>query len=198
WIKMIAVGNNIGAHNLSDGGDIDFFIVAEDGRIWISRFFCVLAVKILGLRPKGMETKDKICLSFFVSESGSDLEYLMIDEDIYLVYWLAGLTPIFMQNDFYFLGRNGWIRKYLPNLGIGKTVLKRRIGGGTCMVLKSFGKSEPLLKKVQMKILPEMIKENMNSGSDIMVNDQILKFHLNDRRRWFRDEWKKKIYELYE
>lgn len=202
WIKMMAVGNNIGAHNLSDGGDIDFFIVTEDGRIWISRFFCVLVVKFLGLRPEGMETKDKICLSFFVSESGSDLKDLMIDEDIYFVYWMAGLTPIFAKDGFDFFGRNGWVRKRLPNIGTEKIILKRRIEGSGCMILKYLGGLEFLFKRLQEKILPEELKKIADNpladGSNVVINDKILKLHSNDRREFFRDEWKRKIYGLSE
>ena len=197
WIKMIAVGNNIGAHNLSNDGDIDFFIVTDDDRIWISRFFSVLIVKILGLRPRGADMKDKICLSFFVSENSSDLEKLMIDEDIYFVYWLAGLTPIFKKDDFDFSDKNKWIGKYLPNLEPEKIVLKRKIEGNGRIIFKYFGGLEFLMKKAQLKVLPEKIKESMDSDPNIIVNDRILKFHLNDRRRWFRDEWKKKIYGLH-
>lgn len=196
WVKMVAVGNNIGAHNLSNDGDIDFFIVTEKNRIWTVRFFSVLIVKILGLRPKRLVMKDKICLSFFVSEDNSDLQGLMIDEDIYFLYWFAGLTPIYVKNGFDFFGKNKWINGYLPNLKKEKMILKRMVRGGNCVSLGFLGRLEPLLKRLQSMILPKEIKEKMNIGSDVMVNDRILKFHLNDRRSDFRDKWKRKIYEL--
>ena len=105
WIKMIAIGNLLGAHNLKEDSDIDFFIVTEDKQIWLTRFFCASIAKLLGLRPRPEKSRDKICLSFYVSDKAMDLKNLMFNysgvdnKDIYFIYWLAGLTPIFEIGD---------------------------------------------------------------------------------------------------
>lgn len=199
WIQMIAVGNLIGEHNLRDKSDIDFFIITQKNRIWITRFFSVLIVKFLGIRPKINDTKDKICLSFFVSEEGLDLEKLRMNKDIYFTYWLAGLTPVFDTDCYYdkLIKTNNWLKHEVPNWFKVKPA-ERRCAGKPLSEFYSdfidifFGGLEKILKKYQLKILPGDIIEIMNKDSRVVVNDKILKFHVNDRRNEFQARYFKK------
>ena len=155
WLKMVAMGNLMGAHNLREESDIDLFIVTQAKRIWLTRFFCVLVAKVLGLRPSQGRSRDKICLSFFVSVEQMDLSGLMLNNsphpllsggqiksplppllkgankaDIYFIHWLANLTPIYDPPRVYekFILANSWLRDYLPNWQ-SRLVSPRRNGG---------------------------------------------------------------------
>ncbi|MDO8668158.1 MAG: hypothetical protein Q7K35_03595 [bacterium] len=160
WLKMAAIGNLMGAHNLKEAGDIDLFIITEARRIWLTRFFCVILAGIFGLRPKPGKSKDKICLSFFVSEEALDLRPLMLkkknnppsplseggqinpprppllkgadNDDIYFIHWLAGLTPIYEKDGIYekFLLANRWLNDCLPNFEKRITSKRRDAGFG--------------------------------------------------------------------
>ena len=215
WIKMIAIGNLLGAHNLKDDSDIDFFIIAEDKKIWLTRFFCAGAAKILGLRPRENNSRDKICLSFYVSETAVDLEGLMLtplnppfargaeSEDIYFTYWLAGLTPVYDAGGIYekLIKANQWLCASLPNWQPIKPARQRQI--------KSFlwefyhdlanlfiGGLELQFKAVQLKLLPLQLKNLMNQDSRVVVNDQIIKLHANDRRKEYRKRHAEKMSNL--
>lgn len=224
WIKMIAVGNLLGAHNLRDNSDIDFFIIAEDKRIWLTRFFCVSMVKLLGLRPKADNSRDKICLSFYVSDKAMDLKGLMLkkyqkeknengfrlvgrndgeEDDIYFIYWLAGLTPIFDSNGVYekFISANSWLKSYLPNWRPVNPAKRRRIkpllGEFYHDVIELLaGGLEPQFRRAQIKILPPQLKNLMNQDSRVVINDQIIKLHANDRREEYRERYLDKINKL--
>lgn len=220
WIKMIAIGNIIGAHNLKDNGDIDFFIITEPGRIWITRFFCVVAADLLGWRPKGNITRDKICLSFFASEGAMDLRELMLDgeppkssrlgaadsggagnaDDIYFIYWLAGLALIYNKDGVYkkFIKANHWLKEYLPNWQPPQSANQRNSGKNfSCfyhnLIDLLFRGLEKNAKKLQLKKMPSGLKKIMNKDTQVVVNDQVLKLHVKDRREEYFRKWEEKL-----
>lgn len=200
WIKMIAVGNIIGPHNLKDDSDIDLFIVTESKKLWTVRFFTVVFTKLLGLRPNSNNTRDKICLSFFVSEDALNLKELMLDSsDYYFIYWLAGLATIYNNGLFDdFLKHNSWIYNYLPNWQ-PTMLVDRRQRNKPCIianfVFDLFGFLENALKYIQIKIMPKKLKEEGNKDSKIIFNDRILKFHSNDRRQEYKERFINKMKE---
>ncbi|MDP3043629.1 MAG: hypothetical protein Q8N21_04470 [bacterium] len=231
WIKMIAVGNIIGTDNLKDESDIDLFIITEPERIWLARFFCAGLAQLLGLRPKKNNTRDKICLSFFVSEEAMNLEKLMLDggkpspspralergRDVYFIYWLAGLKPVYNKAGIYekFMEANGWIKEYLPNWqgpfchSRGLQHSRKRVGNPGVnrknlfvpltpgfpvkLGMTVIKQLEQKAKKLQLELLPADLKKIMNKDTRVVINDKILKLHSNDRREEYRRKWVSKI-----
>ncbi len=205
WIKMIAVGNMIGADNLKDESDIDLFIIAEPERIWLVRFFCAGMAKLLGQRPRKDKTRDKICLSFFISEEAMNLESLMLGggNDIYFIYWLAGLKFVYNRAGTYekFAEANGWIKEHLPNWRVENDI-KNNLPQRTCCALFNpcrnvlnllFNRLERKVKKLQLELLPADLKNLMNKDTRVVINDKILKLHSNDRREEYRSKWEERL-----
>ncbi len=204
WIELIAIGNLIGQHNLRDQSDIDLFIVTQKKRIWISRFFCVAITKVFGWRPTEENSRDKICLSFFISKDSLDLFDLQLDGgDIYFKYWLAGLMPIYDSGDCYkkLIKANQWLKRELPNLtsrAISSRIkVKPVLSEYAKEIIDLFiGGLEPQFKSWQMKIMPPVLKKMANKNTNVVIIDTILKFHENDRRRYYQNKFKEKIKEL--
>jgi len=199
WIKMIAIGNIIGKNNLRDESDIDFFVVTKKNRIWLTRFFCNSFTKLLGLRPKEGDMRDKICLSFFISDESVDLEKLMLrgEKDIYFIYWMADLKLIYNKKNTWdnFFKANSWIFNYLPNLRLEKTALKEYSFAWYRFNFKkaikiTFDRLEVLAGKFQLRILPRIIRDNMNKNTKVVVSRSVLKMHINDRREEYMDKFK--------
>ncbi|MBL7058324.1 hypothetical protein ISS03_03230 [Patescibacteria group bacterium] len=197
YIKLVAIGNLIGAHNLKNEGDIDLFIVTEVGAIWTTRFITATLMKLLGLRPKKNNQKDKICLSFFVTENALNLTQFAINKnDIYLNYWLSSLYPIYDKNDTYnkLINQNKWIFSRLPNwikIEANPKYSIKKINNDTSIKNKFFNSIENILHNIQLKILPTEITNNFinNSNVGVVVNSEVLKFHTKDKRLEY--------YELY-
>ena len=199
WIKMIAVGNVIGGNNTKADSDIDLFIVTQANRIWLARLGCVLITEILRLRPKGKNVKDKICLSFFISEANLDLQSVVLDNDYYFRYWLAELTPIFIKEDVYkkFITANQWFLEKMPNWILYKSYKRSvadivpRFYNATIDFL--CGWSENIAKKLQEARLPAELRTLMNKDSRVVVSDKMLKFHKNDRREEYNKLFKGRV-----
>jgi hypothetical protein len=212
WIEMIGIGNIYGSNNLKDNSDIDFIIFTEEKRVWISRFFCVVLAKIFRLRPQPGKTRDKICLSFFADKKSFNFEKLMLKADsvsnlpdLNFVYWVAGITPIYDKNNIYelFINQNSWLENYLPNWCGHQINYQRNAGRGYSQFYRDVidmlvGGLEKKIKRFSLKIMPLKIKDMMNKDTRVVVNDQVLKFHTNDRREETRSKYLEKIknYEL--
>jgi len=203
WIKLIAVGNLIGGHNLRRESDIDLLIVTTKGRIWISRLLVTTITKFLGWRPQLNNSQDKICLSFWASEDALDFSKLKLENDLYFRYWLAGLYPVYDSAGIYekLVSSNAWLNKELPNWSPKQTVRGRQVGSikgllAEMMLNIFFGWSEGLAKKIQLMIMSPELKRLMNQDTRVVVNDQILKFHANDRREEYWQKFNEKIKSL--
>ncbi|MEK7203438.1 MAG: hypothetical protein AAB653_03925 [Patescibacteria group bacterium] len=201
WIKMIGVANLLGARNLKDNSDIDLFIITENKRIWLTRFFCIGIIKLLGLRPQADNRRDKICLSFFTSASTLNLEKFRLDQnDLYFIYWLAGIEPIYDKEGIYekFIQANIWLKNYLTNwqkqICLNKQIVRSKMFQFYYNAIDLFiGFLEQRFKTLQLKLLPQKVKSMMNRDSRVVVNDQIIKLHINDRREEYNKNYELRI-----
>ncbi len=190
-VRMIAICSNLGYLNAEQEADIDFFIVTKRGRIWSARFWSVALMKFLGQRPNSKTAKDKICLSYFVSEDNLDLKSTAIGEpDRHLVYLLSQYLPIYSEDNLWsrLVVANSWIKNYLPNFNYGPEAERFLIRPKFMWLKKIIGKTqfdweEARYKKIQLKIMPPVLKEMMKcSDKKVIINDQMLKLHSNDKR----------------
>jgi hypothetical protein len=182
-IKMIAVCNSLSYNKALPNSDIDLFIITAKGRIWTSRFFSLLMLTLLRLRPPG---KDKICLSFFIAENNLDLEpYKICVQDNYLAFWIKQLKPLYIEDNLYkkFVQENNGVY-YIPNYKrrIKKAIIKPLIN----VLVTSL--DEKIYKYIQLRIMPPAIKKMACAwDTRVIISDKILKFHVNDRRLYLQD-----------
>jgi hypothetical protein len=199
----VAVSNIIGDHNLRDSGDIDLLIISAPSRIWSCRFICTFMAKILGLRPNKKTKQDKICLSFYISSDNLNLEsYLYNDRDFYFVYCLNDLDIIYNYKNIWekFYQANTFLFKYLPNrsdLSVfpDKQVVKTKFK--LFSINKKIGdKLEKFLKQLQLKIMPVALKEQVGQSTGVILEDNIIKLFLEDKRLDFINRFDKRIKEI--
>jgi hypothetical protein len=199
FVKMIAVCNDLAYFNAPSESDLDFFIITQKKRIWLTRFFSVLIIKLLGLRPSEKGKKDKVCLSIYINEDNLNLEkYRISSNDIHFTYWLESIIPLYDADNYYQRLRqaNSWIKKFLPHVFPYKANLRQEVAESKLIkIIKKFESlffcnlDEKFYRWLQTKKFSPKIKELLNKDTRVVANDQILKFHTNDNR----EEIKKKF-----
>jgi len=102
FVQSIMLANSIGAFNLRDNSDIDFFIISCPRRIWLTRLYCAGLAALLNSRPSLKNKRDKICLSFYISSNALSLDSFKLKPfDPYFFYWLRSLFLLYNKNKTY-------------------------------------------------------------------------------------------------
>lgn len=201
FVKGIAVCNSLGYGNADRESDIDFFILAEPKRLWITRALAVLMTEIVASRPAPGKSKDSICLSFFAADGKNFLSLRLPGGDPYFDWWMTGLVPLYEREDAFrrWWEGNHWVQSERPYASVGKTAFGLRVHSARkifSLVLRGiFGWDfvERLARFFEWRHLPQTLKERTNRTTEIVLQDDVLKFHTSDRRAEYRRRWKERL-----
>ncbi|OGH92800.1 MAG: hypothetical protein A2534_02200 [Candidatus Magasanikbacteria bacterium RIFOXYD2_FULL_39_9] len=209
FLKAVFVCNTVASEQASIDSDIDFFIVTAKNRIWITRLFVTFLLGLFRLRRVKNRVKDKICLSFYVTEEALDLsKFRVIDDDVHFAFWINQMLPAYDPDNFYakFLEANSWTKKYLPNINSSSasSYIFRITNSKLGKIWKSAwekmweGSYGSLINEEAKKIQISKMKFSGNKidrGDDkgVVISDSVLKFHEKDTRIEYRELWKNKI-----
>ena len=201
FVKMIAVCNNAGYNNAAAPSDIDFFIVAAKGRLWQARLAAIIITTILGVRRRGDQVTNRICLSFYLADHHLNLSDVgLLPNDPYLTYWLATLSPIYGQETYStLLAANGWLKNFLPNFYPNFLTNRRYLPPAQYMAFpRSLSDAlESLAKAAQIKKIKQYFGSEINSSDhSVVISDQMLKLHKVDRREMYQKIWQQKLVSL--
>lgn len=115
WIKTIAVTGATASHNAVKDDDVDVFIITEKNRLWVSRLFVFLILKVVGKYAQGGEHNRKLCCNLFADESG--MKWHKNKQNIYVAREMLSMLPLHDKDLTYFkfLKINSWALKYFYN-----------------------------------------------------------------------------------
>ena len=98
FIKNVYISNSVSFKSVHKNSDIDLFIVTENNRLFLSKFFVWLLFKILKIWWN--HEKWKFCTWFWVTEQAVDLYPISIYPiDLYLAYRIAHLQPVYTKDN---------------------------------------------------------------------------------------------------
>lgn len=220
FVRAVAVVNTLALDYARKEADIDLLIVAKHGRLWTVRFFVILFLKLLGVRPRPGDEEDAICVSYFLADISLDISRVNYENDIHNYYWAATVYPVFTcreagaeywassvgRRDWgsVWLGENAWLRDHLPHVepvcthddrAVVDTRFSMIVRWCVELPLRVIGAcGERLLRRLQLRMMPYRLRAmEQEDTTDVVMNEHMLKFHANDRRKWWREEWSKRM-----
>lgn len=210
FVKLVCVCNHSGNNNTRRDSDIDLFIVTTPNRLYLTRFLVTIALSVLRLRRHGKKVTDRLCLSFYASEDDLEFDKLKIgQQDSYLVYWIANLFPIYDRGGYdKFLEKNKWIKKSLPNHlpkdgSFWRRVSDSRWSKASVSFFEIFLSGflgnylEVIMRKAQLLKMSSNKKSlAVENDTRVVISNTMLKFHENDRRKMYQNDFEKKIAEI--
>lgn len=198
-IRLIAICNTLAYANSRDDSDIDFFILTRPGTIWSTRLLTTAFTAALGIRPRGHEGRDTICLSFFATDRGMDFRAIQRHpQDVYLHYWINQLIPLYDRDGAYaeLFAANAWVRTHLPHHAPYRSGTRRDIDALSARQTRRSAHAgspiEGFSRALQQRILPDHLRALANRDTRVIMNDDLLKFHDNDRREQYRQEFEQR------
>lgn len=197
FLRAVYVCNTLSRSNAREGSDIDLYLVTDPGRVWTVRFFVTGLAKLLGARPNRETSKDKLCLSFFTSSDALDVRDHAIENDVYLPHWLFDLYPVYDESGITgkIFAENAWARDRISGLRKQIASHRRVVGGAKGPVKGALERIlrhdivESSLKRLQMRVMPGVLKESARKGEGVVISDSTLKLHSLDRRAEIRDRF---------
>ncbi|HLC93457.1 MAG TPA: hypothetical protein VJG85_00400 [Patescibacteria group bacterium] len=122
WIKLLCITGSVAAYNADKNADIDVFIVCTKNRLWLTRFFTVVMLKVLGKYRSDTEPAGRICPNIYVDEK--NIIWPKNKRNLYVAQEITMMHPIINKDNTYFkfIESNDWIFEYFRNFAIDTSV----------------------------------------------------------------------------
>jgi len=120
FVRLVGVTGALAMNNARPDDDIDLFILAQPGRLWLCRLLVLAIVKLAALRGY------VLCPNFLLST-----DHLQLSErNLFTAHEVVQMIPL-ERDHWYrvFIEANGWVADFLPNAFAGQTV-EARPGSG--------------------------------------------------------------------
>lgn len=190
FIKLIGISGGLAVKNADENDDIDLFIIAESGYLWITRFICVLLLDILRVRRKPYSSRPNnlLCLNMFIDEFRMMIS--LPERDIFSAHEVMQMYPLWSRNNTFqkFLSLNLWVKKYIPNAipsFISTNETKTKIPKKD-RFLNPYILFNIICKELQIRYMKK-------KRTTELISEHILRFHPHDARIHILNEYRKRL-----
>jgi hypothetical protein len=190
FVRMVALTGSLAVENSDAGDDLDYLIVTERGRVWLTRALIMTVVRLAGLKGT------TVCPNYILSESALALP----ERDYYTARELLQMRPISGASVYgRMLDLNSWWRDFLPNAapaagitpGAGHASLTRRVA-------ESALRTPPgtLLERWLMQRKSRELASQDGSSDETAFDAEVCKGHFEGYRRLTRERVAQRMREL--
>lgn len=194
-VSCIAVTGALAMDNAKEDDDIDILIITSNDTVWITRFFVVLVLELLGVRrrPYEINVHGKICANMFIDENHLGLPQK--ERDLYAAHEALQMKPLWWRSGTYkkFLKANEWVKDFLPNAysmsikRLSYKAIEQPLFFGFVVSLLQY--LEPIAKFFQLLYMKR-------KKSSEVIGSGYLRFHPYDARQWVTREYKRRLARL--
>lgn len=209
FIRMVAVVNTLALSNVRPESDIDLLIITAPRHIWITRLIVTFIVSLLGYRRHGTKVAGRICLSFYATTEGMDFSELQSRHpDTHLAFWTSQTVPLIDDGTYEkFRTANAWVTRIMPHAWEWDWKARVLEPNAGLRSIKGFYEVffstpighwfEALARDRQLKRIDRHTESKAKDGTtDVVISEDVLKFHEADRRTEYNEAFAKRCQEL--
>jgi hypothetical protein len=114
FVRGVMLSGSLSKNYMDNESDIDYFIVTEPGRLWITRAMLALFKRVFLLNSHKF-----FCFNYLVDSRSLEIE----EKNIYTAFETATLIPVYGKKvcDQFYSTNDVWVKRYLPNLANNRT-----------------------------------------------------------------------------
>jgi predicted nucleotidyltransferase len=146
FVKAIMLSGSLSKDYMEANSDIDYFIITEPGRLWLTRGFLALFKRLFLLNSHKF-----FCTNYLIDSQSLEIE----EKNIYTAIETATLIPVYGRELYSeFINKNQWTKYHLPNLELQRTAFITEKVSGLRKIIEQFfsGKMGEKLDLLFMKL----------------------------------------------
>ena len=194
WIQAVLLTGALACRNCEQEDDIDCLIITSKERLWLTRFFTVLILEILGWRRRPQEKKirNKLCLNMFLSKDCLALPEN--ERDLFTAHEVLQTQLLWQRNNSYlsFIKANRWVGNYLAN-AYSEILEKEKKRGKIDSKKRNNSCFFDFLERLVFLFQTNYMKPRRTI--EVVESSRAL-FHPQDSRSWVMREYNKRISNL--